>query len=71
MKTNIISKLKDPVVWGLFFAFAKLLTSALGLDIAPESWTQWEEVFNAACGIAVALGIFSYNPNTRAKVQEK
>lgn len=60
-------RLRDPKVWVLFFAFIKLLSAAVGIDIASEQWAEWEAVFNGACGIAVALGIFQYNPQTGGK----
>ncbi|AUS07428.1 hypothetical protein C1X05_00175 [Laceyella sacchari] len=59
---NIMLRLRDPKVWGLLFAFVKLLLGALGLNIAPEQWAVYETVFNSFCGLAVALGIFVYNP---------
>lgn len=55
-------RLRDPKLWVLFFSFIKLLSAAVGIDIAPEQWAEWEAVFNGACGIEVALGIFHYNP---------
>lgn len=55
-------QLKDPRVWIYFFSFLKVLTAALGFEVAPEQWDQWENVLNAACGLGVALGIFAFNP---------
>jgi hypothetical protein len=54
--------LRDPRVWVLFFSFAKVFLSAVGVDIAPERWAVYEEAFNAACAFFVALGIFAYDP---------
>lgn len=56
------NRLKNPVVWVYLFSFVKVLTAALGFDVAPEQWELWEQVLNAACGVAVALGIFNFNP---------
>lgn len=60
---STLDKLRDPKIWGLLFAFGKLMTAALGLEVAPEQWIAYENLFNSACGIAVALGIFTYNPD--------
>ncbi|MRG27791.1 hypothetical protein [Laceyella tengchongensis] len=62
---SILPKLRDPKVWGLMFAFVKVFLGALHVNIAPEEWQLWENAFNAACGVTVALGIFAYNPNQK------
>ncbi|MFD1423436.1 hypothetical protein ACFQ4J_06725 [Laceyella tengchongensis] len=59
---SMLPKLRDPKVWGLLFAFVKVFLGALHVNIGPEEWQLWEGVFNSACGVAVALGIFVYNP---------
>jgi hypothetical protein len=58
----MLQNLRNPAVWVYLFAFVKVFLAAVGVEIAPEDWQQWEEVANAACGVAVALGIFSFNP---------
>ncbi|SFJ83419.1 hypothetical protein [Thermoflavimicrobium dichotomicum] len=60
---EVLNKLRDPKTWGLMFAFVKLLLAGFGINITPEKWQLYEQVFNAACGVAVALGIFVYNPD--------
>lgn len=63
---NTIEKLREPKIWVLFFSFAKLMTAALGFEVAPEQWAVYESLLNSFCGIAVALGIFTYNPDKGA-----
>jgi hypothetical protein len=59
---QLLSIMRDPKAWGLFFAFVKVVLSSLGVNLAPEQWDVWEDVFNAICGAAVGLGIFHYHP---------
>jgi uncharacterized membrane protein len=59
---NIAQNLKNPLTWVYLFSFTKVFLAAVGIEVAPEQWELWEQVVNAACGILVALGIFSFNP---------
>lgn len=64
---QLLSIIRDPKAWGLFFAFVKVVLSSLGVNVAPEQWDMWEDILNAICGIAVGLGIFRYNPVHKAE----
>jgi hypothetical protein len=64
-------QLKNPQVWMYLFSFLKVLTAALGLEIAPEQWDQWEQILNALAGLGVALGIFAFNPYQRQRGEKK
>lgn len=55
--------LRDPRVWGLFFCFVKVFLAAIGIDIAPEKWSLYENAFNAMCALLVGMGIFVYSPD--------
>jgi hypothetical protein len=68
---NITQSLKDPKTWVLFISFLKVFLAAIGIDIAPEQWVAWENVLNAACALAVGLGVFAYNPYEKPKEQQK
>lgn len=58
-----MQKLRDPQAWIYLLAFVKVVFAVAGVHIAPEKWAQLEELVNAAASVAVAFGIFKYNPN--------
>ena len=55
--------LRDPRVWVLFFSFTKVFLAAVGVEIAPDKWAVYEDVFNAMCALLVGMGIFVYSPD--------
>ncbi|UWE05316.1 hypothetical protein [Laceyella sacchari] len=68
---NIVENLKNPLVWVYLLSFIKVTLGAVGVDIAPEQWAQYEDVLNALCGLLVALGIFAFNPYQRQRGEKK
>jgi hypothetical protein len=41
---NIVENLKNPLVWVYLLSFIKVTLGAVGVDIAPEQWAQYEDV---------------------------
>jgi hypothetical protein len=59
---SIAQNLRNPLTWVYLFSFVKVFLAAIGIEITETQWNTWEQVVNAGCGVAVALGIFAFNP---------